>query len=89
VVSEIGRRLKEFGEPAIYQGTTLAAIWFSFGAALVSQEQRADFGSSTASGRLQNSRRVAAALSILAISSYAWDIHRRRHSRHEHMPAPE
>jgi hypothetical protein len=62
----------------------LTAIWFLFGAALMEQERRTDFQNTASYGRLQQSRNVAAALSVLAISSYAWDMHRRRRSPHEH-----
>jgi hypothetical protein len=54
----------------------LAAIWFLFGAGLMLQGHRTDFTSPIAYGRLQQSRRIAAALSILAICSYAWDMQR-------------
>jgi hypothetical protein len=52
----------------------LAAVWFFFGAALMFQMHHTNFSRPSEYGRLQWSRGIAAALSVLAIGSYGWDI---------------
>lgn len=58
----------------------LIAAWLLFGAALMAQERRTDFSSAADYHRLQQSRRIAAALSVLVIASYGWDMRRLRES---------
>ena len=75
------RRLAQL--PLTRRTYLLAAVWFFFGAALMLQMRHTSFSRSSEYGRLQWSRGIAATLSVLAIASYGWDMHRRRRSSHD------
>ena len=65
----------------------LAAVWFFFGATVLLEERHTNFSRAEEYGRLQQYRRIAAALSVFAISSYGWDMHGRRRSLHDNNTA--
>jgi hypothetical protein len=63
--------------PLTRRTCALFGAWFLFGAALVARERRADFTRASDYDRLQQSRKVAAVLSVFAIASFGWDMRRR------------